>query len=234
MHTILVVDDELGIRQMTKNFLQLNGFDVITAENGKVALEKITKKMPDLILLDIEMPEMDGFSVLEQLRERESTRDIPVILLTAHILSDADLDRCHRGVATILGKGLFTAEEMLHHVETALTRQHPLSRSAQGLVRRAMTYIHAHYSDPLNREEIAEHIGISADYLTDCFHQELGITPITYIRRYRIRRACELLRDSDESITQIALAVGFSDGAHFTRAFTREVGVSPRTYRRSR
>ena len=119
------------------------------------------------------------------------------------------------------------------HTETALARQHTLSKTAQGLIRKAMTYIQAHYAESLSREEIAEHISISADYLTDCFRQELGITPITYLRRYRIHQACELLRNTEQSITQVALAVGFSDGAHFTRTFTREMGVTPRAFRRN-
>jgi AraC-like DNA-binding protein len=97
-----------------------------------------------------------------------------------------------------------------------------------------MAYIHAHYAETITREEIADHVGISADYLTDCFRQELSITPITYIRRYRIRQACELLQNSELSITQVALAVGFSDSAHFTRTFQREMNITPRAYRRSK
>jgi transcriptional regulator GlxA family with amidase domain len=97
-----------------------------------------------------------------------------------------------------------------------------------------MAYIHTQYAEPLSREEIADHVGISADYLTDCFRQELGITPSTYIRRYRIRRACELLQGTNQSITQIALVVGFSEGAHFTRTFQREMGTTPRAYRDSK
>ena len=85
-----------------------------------------------------------------------------------------------------------------------------------------------------DQHRIAHHVGISADYLTDCFRQELGIPPITYIRRYRIRQACELLRNSDQPITQIALAVGFSDSAHFTRTFQREMKVTPRAYRHNK
>ncbi|PJF23840.1 MAG: ATPase, partial [Phototrophicales bacterium] len=126
------------------------------------------------------MPVMDGFAVLEELQARESTRDIPVIILTARLLSEADLERCNRGVAAILGKGLFSAEETLAHIETALRKQPALSGATQALIRKAMTYIHAHYAEPLTREEIADHIGISADYLTDCFRQELGVTPIAY------------------------------------------------------
>ncbi|MEJ5202979.1 MAG: helix-turn-helix transcriptional regulator, partial [Anaerolineales bacterium] len=68
-------------------------------------------------------------------------------------------------------------------------------------------------------------------YLTDCFRQEFGITPLTYLRRYRIKQACDLLQTTDLTITQIALNVGFSDSAHFTHTFIREMGLSPRAFR---
>ena len=232
--TVLVVDDDPGILEMHSRLVEESGRRAVTARNGREALTLIEEQIPDLILLDLMMPEMDGFAVLDELRSRESTRDIPVIILTAHLLSDADLERCNQGVATILSKGLFSAEEMLGHVETALARQHTLNRATQQLVRKTMAYIHTHYAEPITREEIAKHAGISADYLTDCFRLELGITPITYIRRYRIRQACELLQSSEKSITQIALAVGFSDGAHFTRTFQREMNMTPSAYRRNR
>jgi CheY-like chemotaxis protein len=230
--TVLVVDDDPSILAMHSRMIEQAGHLALTARNGWEALTLVEAQTPDLILLDLMMPEMDGFAVLEELRARESTRAIPVIVLTARLLSDADLERCNQGVTTILGKGLFTAEETLRHVETALARQHTLSRATQQLVRKAMAYIHARYSAPLPREEIADHIGISADYLTDCFRQELDITPSIYIRRYRIRQACELLRDTNQSITQVAMTVGFSDSAHFARTFLREIGVTPKAYRR--
>ena len=225
---VLVVDDDPGTLDLHSRLVEQTGRRVLTARNGREALKLIEGQIPDLVLLDLTMPEMDGFAVLEELRARESTRDIPVIILTARLLSEADLDRCNQGVATILGKGLFSAEETLGHVEAALARQHTLNRATQHLICKAMAYIHTHFSEPLSREEIAEHVGISADYLTDCFRQELGITPISYIRRYRIHQACELLRSSEQPITQIALAVGFSDSAHFTRTFQRELNMTPR------
>jgi signal transduction histidine kinase/DNA-binding LacI/PurR family transcriptional regulator/CheY-like chemotaxis protein len=231
--TVLVVDDDPGILEMHSRLVEGTGRRAITARNGREALTRLEEQIPDLILLDLMMPEMDGFAVLDELRLREATRDIPVIILTARLLSDADLERCNRGVASILGKGIFSAEETLRHVESALSRQHTLNRVTQQLIRKAMAYIHEKYAEPITREEIADHIGISADYLTDCFRQELGITPINYIRRYRIHQACELLRHTNQSITQIALAVGFSDSAHFTRTFQREMKVTPRAYRHS-
>jgi YesN/AraC family two-component response regulator len=218
---------------MHRRLVEQIGHQVLTARNGREALATLDHTRPDLILLDLMMPEMDGFAVMEALRLREATRDIPVIVLTARTLSEADLERCHRGVATILGKGLFSAQETLGHIEAALARQPTLGRATRQLIRRAMAYIHKHYAEPISRETIADAIGISADYLTDCFHQELGVTPSIYIRRYRIRQACELLRNTEHAITHIALTVGFSDSAHFTRTFQREIGLTPRAYRRS-
>jgi signal transduction histidine kinase/DNA-binding LacI/PurR family transcriptional regulator/CheY-like chemotaxis protein len=230
--TVLVVDDDPGILDMHSRLVEQAGCGVLTARNGREALAVLEYARPDLILLDLNMPEMDGFAVLDALHSRQSTRDIPVIILTARLLSDADLERCNRGVASILGKGLFSAEETLGHIQAALERRSALGGATRQLVRQAMVFIHEHFAEAISREAIANHIGISADYLTDCFRQELSITPVTYIRRYRIRQACELLRSTDQSITQIALSVGFSDSAHFTRTFMREVGLTPKAYRR--
>ncbi len=230
--TVLVVDDDPGILALHTRLVEQTGRRALTARHGREALAVLEQARPDLILLDLNMPEMDGFAVLDALRERESTRAIPVIILTARLLSEADLERCHRGVANILAKGVFSAAETLAHIEAALERRSPLGGATRQLVRRAMAFIHAHYAEAIDRDAIAAHIGISPDYLTDCFHQALGVTPLNYIRRYRIRQAGELLRTTEQSITQVALSVGFSDSAHFTRTFLRETGLTPKAYRR--
>ncbi len=231
--TVLLVDDDPGVLEVNQRLVEQAGCRPILARNGKEALTALETTLPDLILLDLMMPEMDGFSVLDALRERESTRNIPVIILTAKTLSDADLERCNRGVATILTKGVFNTAETLSHIEAVLNQQNTLSQPTQRLVRQAVAWIHTHYAESLTREDIAQRINISPDYLTDCFRQEMGITPITYLRRYRIRKACDLLKNTDMSITEVAMAVGFSESAHFTRTFHHEVGLTPRAYRRT-
>jgi signal transduction histidine kinase/DNA-binding LacI/PurR family transcriptional regulator/DNA-binding response OmpR family regulator len=233
-HSILVVDDDPGILDLHSRLVKQIGCRPITARNGREALEEIGRAVPDLILLDLMMPEMDGFAVLEQLQAREALRNVPVIIVTARVLSESDLAHFHRGVASILSKGMFTAAETLEHIGAALERQQTLGRATQQLVHRAIACIHVRYAEPLTRDDIARQVGISADYLTDCFHQELGITPMTYLRRYRILRARSLLETSELPILQIAMQTGFSDGTYFTRTFQREVGMSPRAYRRSR
>jgi len=81
---ILVVDDEVDIVNTVQYRLKACDFDVITANNGKEGLEKVINEKPDLVLLDINMPVMDGHEMLERLRSRPDLRNIPVIMLTAY------------------------------------------------------------------------------------------------------------------------------------------------------
>lgn len=232
--TILVVDDDPGTLEMHARIVQSHSptHRVLRARNGREALERLQQEPVDLVLLDLMMPELDGFAVLTAMREQEATRAIPVIVLTGQVLTASEMARLNRGVTAVLGKGLFSVAETLTHIGTALERKRKLNSEAQRLVRQAMAYIHEHYADPLTREEIARHVGLSEDYLTACFHQELGKTPIAYLNGYRVYQAKRLLRESAQTITEIALAVGFSDSGYFTRIFKREVGLSPQAYRR--
>ena len=231
---VLVVDDDPGILELHSRIIEQAGHRAVTAHGGRAALEVLGHTRPDLILLDLMMPDLDGFAVLDALRARETTRDVPVIVLTARTLDEGDIERLNRGVVTIMGKGLFSTTETLDRIEAALARQHVLGGPTQRLVRRAMGFIHTHYAEPLTREQIASYIHFSPDYLTDCFRQEQGVTPMEYLNRYRIYQARKLLENSDLTITQIAQAVGFSESAHFTRTFQREVSMTPRAYRRSK
>jgi two-component system alkaline phosphatase synthesis response regulator PhoP len=89
---ILAVDDERHIVRLVQVNLERQGYEVVTAFDGKEALEKVESESPDLIVLDVMMPYMDGFEVLQNLKKNQSTRDIPVIMLTAKA-QDADVFR---------------------------------------------------------------------------------------------------------------------------------------------
>jgi signal transduction histidine kinase/AraC-like DNA-binding protein len=231
--TILVVDDDPGTLEFHTRLVQQQMADcrVMQARTGREALEKMEHVRPDLVLLDLMMPEMDGFSVLDAMRAQEATRDVPVIVLTGQVLTEADMARLNRSVATILSKGSFTAQETLSHIQSALAHHRALGRASQRLVRKVIAFIHAHYAEPLTRDQIADYVAVSPDHLTDCFHQEMGMTLLTYLNRFRIARARALLETSDWSVTKVAVTVGFSSGSYFSRIFQREVGMSPRVYR---
>jgi DNA-binding response OmpR family regulator len=193
--TILIVDDDASIREMNARIVQAQSSThrVLKARDGREALEMMRHRPVDLVLLDLMMPELDGFGVLEAMREAEATRDIPVIVLTSKLLTEVDMLRLNRGVATVLEKGMFSVEETLVHIEEVLALNHKLGSEAQRLVRKGMAYLHEHYSESITRDMIARYVGVSDDYLTRCFQQELRMPPMTYLTRYRIHQAKELL-----------------------------------------
>jgi DNA-binding response OmpR family regulator len=82
MKKILIIDDEPNICLVVKKFLEIKGFSVLTAKSGKAGLKAMREHVPDLILLDINMPKMDGFSVLEKLKNEHKTMSVPVIVLS--------------------------------------------------------------------------------------------------------------------------------------------------------
>jgi signal transduction histidine kinase/AraC-like DNA-binding protein len=233
---ILVADDEPGMLEMHTRVIetQLPDCQVLQAKNGYEALEVIQQERPDLVLLDLMMPELDGFGVLEAMQQGGVGRNIPVIVLTGQALTEEDIARLNQGVASVLGKGLFSVEETLDQIEAALMRRRKLGGEIQQVVRRAMAYIHEHYAEPLTRGDVARYVGLSERHLTRCFRQEVGVTPITYLNRYRVRRAKTLLESGQKGITEIAMDVGFSSGGYFARVFRQEVGVSPRAYQQGK
>jgi signal transduction histidine kinase/AraC-like DNA-binding protein len=107
-----------------------------------------------------------------------------------------------------------------------------LPPQVSALVRQAVAYMHDHCGEAISREEIAEALGVSANYFSRVFRRELGLSPWQYLSRLRIMRAKKLLADSDMSVTDVAIAVGFSDTAYFSRVFRKEAGRSPQAYRR--
>jgi signal transduction histidine kinase/AraC-like DNA-binding protein/ABC-type sugar transport system substrate-binding protein len=230
---VLVVDDDAEMRDLVSRAIRRAGAEPQRADNGREALAAMRLTRPDLVLLDLSMPDMDGFETLAAMHADTNLADVPVVVLTGREIEEADLDRLEGCVAGILTKGVFTVTEIAARVESVLANPAPLGAATQRLVRSAIAYIEAHQAEPIKREDIAGHIAITPDYLTDCFHQELGITPMAFLNRYRIRRARELLDTTDMSVTEVAMATGFGGVSQFTRTFHKAVGISPRAYRRS-
>jgi hypothetical protein len=119
--TVLIVEDDEQAREMLRRALAKDGWQVIEAENGRRALEKLKDVTPALILLDLMMPEMDGFEFMQQLRQRPDCRLVPVVVITAKDITDDDRSRLNGEVARILRKSSLTMQELVAEVRT-LTR----------------------------------------------------------------------------------------------------------------
>ncbi len=132
------------------------------------------------------------------------------------------------------GFGVMATTTLLQ-LATFLSRCYSRSRSPQSKsllrVAEAISHIQRHYADPITLDELIEISGMSRRNFLRTFESTMGDPPIKYLIRLRVRHACKLLRHSDQSITEIAMAVGFSDSNYFSRQFRMRTGSSPRDYR---
>jgi signal transduction histidine kinase/AraC-like DNA-binding protein len=230
---ILVIDDDADTRTLYRHMIA-HSFPqqrVIEAKDGAEALEMIQYELPSLILLDLMMPEMNGFAVLEVLRSNERTWHIPVVVISGQMLSLADVQRLDHAQVVFQSKDILSDHELADLLQSQLEPGQGLARQTSVLVKRALAYIHKHYDETLSRQAIADAVGVSKNYLSQIFHQELGISPWEYLNRYRIKQAKQLLRNSAQSISWVACQVGFEDASYFGRVFRKQVGCSPQTYR---
>ena len=120
--SILVVEDDPGIREMLCRQLRKENWKVVEAENGKEALFKLNKYTPKLILSDLMMPEMDGFELVHRLRQHEQWRDIPVIILTAKSITSEDRQKLNGEVSQIFEKGSYQRSVLFEEVSRLLDR----------------------------------------------------------------------------------------------------------------
>ncbi len=118
---VVIAEDDAQIANLVRFKLEKSGFSVMHGENGKIALELITEHRPDLVILDVMMPIMDGFELLRSLKEGEDTRDIPVIMLTARGMEADVLKGFESGAVDYLTKP-FSVAELVARIRSVLAR----------------------------------------------------------------------------------------------------------------
>ncbi|OGE73798.1 MAG: hypothetical protein A3I07_02220 [Candidatus Doudnabacteria bacterium RIFCSPLOWO2_02_FULL_42_9] len=120
---ILVVEDDITMREIVEHKLTTSGFTVVTADNGPTAIELWKKEKPDLVLLDLMLPEMDGFQILETIRKDPETAETPVIVLS-NLFSKEDVQKA-KGlkIDEFMIKAYYTTEEILTKIDEVLKKK---------------------------------------------------------------------------------------------------------------
>jgi CheY-like chemotaxis protein len=118
---VLLVEDDTTMRLVLRRMLEREGWSVTEAEHGRVALECVAQTRPDLILLDLMMPEMNGFQFIDALRQNPEWRSLPIVIITAHDLSPSDYLRLKGDVEQILQKGAYSRDQLLQEVRDRVT-----------------------------------------------------------------------------------------------------------------
>ena len=250
--SIAVVEDDEEIAAYLKG--QLDGeFRVCTYPNGKVALAGILKDIPDLVISDVMMPEMDGTTLCAKLKANINTNHVPVILLTAksrdedklegletgadaYVVKPFNMDILRRTILNLLAvrrtlKNKFTGQESQEDKVDDVGLQSPDDK----LMERIMNVINSNLSDSeLSVDDIADKAGISRVHLYRKMKEITNQTPHNFIKNLRLKQAAKLLADPHQSITEVMYAVGFSNAASFSTMFKSMYGLSPRDYQRSK
>ena len=128
---VLIVDDDAVLRQLLRRTLEPEGYTIVEAENGRAALERLREITPSVILLDLMMPEMDGFEFVTEFRRHEGWRAIPIVVITARDLSREDRERLNGYVEKILQKGEHGRDHLLAEVrelvQSSVARRRPIA-----------------------------------------------------------------------------------------------------------
>lgn len=247
---ILVVEDNTKVREFTINELSPY-FQIVEAANGKEGLFVALKKIPDLIISDVMMPEMDGFEFCKKLKENELTSHIPVILLTAKADEDSQLEGIRSGADDFILKP-FKTNQILARAEKLIELRAQLrvrysSRNFISPKDIAITSTDERFLEKI--QEIVDNDLSDSNFTVDEFSKKLGmsrmqlhrkLTALTglsttaYIRDQRLRMAIQRLEKSGDNISEIAYAVGFSSPSYFIKTFKETYSMTPAEYQESK
>ncbi|ELS03771.1 response regulator containing a CheY-like receiver domain and an HTH DNA-binding domain [Xenococcus sp. PCC 7305] len=127
---LLLIDDDPNLILLVKDYLEFRGYNVVTAENGREALEVLDQNIPDMIICDVMMPEMDGYSLVQHIRQEPQTNTIPVLFLSAKGQSQDRVKGLNEGADVYMVKP-FEPEELVAQVESSLKQ---IKRLSQGRI----------------------------------------------------------------------------------------------------
>ncbi len=252
---ILIIEDDARTRNLFMDCLDSEGFCAIGAENGLEGVTKVQKHLPDLVICDVTMPKLDGYGVLANLRQNPLTAITSFIFLTAST-SKAELRKgMELGADDYLTKPT-TVEELLKAIATRLEKRASLrswynNKAVQPVaeqqkeenanqsifppapeLQEVFKFIEANYHQPITLCDVAQAVGYSPAYLTNRVGSQTGHTVNRWIVERRMVAARSLLQNTDQSVEQVANALGYQNTCHFSRQFRQHHGAPPQAWRK--
>jgi DNA-binding response OmpR family regulator len=245
---VLVIEDNPDLRTFISRSLS-GQFRVLEAKDGQSGLTQAVETVPDLVISDIMMPELDGITLCQKLKTDPRTSHIPVILLTAKADTDSKLGGLGNGADDYLIKP-FQLEELQLRIHNLIAqRQHLRHQYSRQLIlepqaitvlpvderflQKALSVVEAHLEDSaFDVETFGREIGMSRSHLHRKLTALTSQSPSEFIRTLRIKRAASLLRQQHGNVSEVALAVGFSSLNYFTKCFRDQYGQNPSEYAR--
>ena len=249
---VLIVEDNRDVREYISMQLK-DRYRLAMARDGKEGLRMATELVPDIIITDLMMPEMDGYELCQAVKQSAVLDHVPVIIVTAKTTQEDKLRGLQMGVDAYIYKP-FNAEELAVSVGNLLEKHRLLRESyiqaaaehkpdaAEALpapdrafLDRLDTVVYEMMAvSAISIDAVAEKLCMSTQQLRRKLNAVSGDTPAAYVRSLQMKKAKEMLdRNGDLPINEVAMACGYYDTSHFTRAFKQAMGVTPTQYKKT-
>ncbi len=243
---VLIVEDNRDVATYIYRLLE-NDYQCVFAVNGRNGLEMALELVPDIIVSDVMMPEMDGIELTELLKNDERTSHIPIVLLTAKATEADKIEGLKTGADAYLMKP-FNKEELFVRLEKLLELRRTLQERYKDVrfpvvkvnpgredifIQKIRQAIEAHIDDPeLGIAQLCSAVHLSSTQVFRKVKALTGENPTIFIRQVRLHKAMELLRTTNRSVSEIAYDLGFTDPNYFSRVFSEAFGMAPSAARK--
>ena len=239
-YDILIVEDELAIRTSLVDLMEITGVSVRSAENGKVGLEKVGEKTPDLIISDVMMPEVDGYDFLKGIRANPKTRLVPFIFLTAKVELESKLHGMELGADGYITKPFEFRELNLKVRNLLLTKERysqqklqdpsPVEEHSQDTVflkKLNLSLEEQLENTSLSTEDLAAQLNMSLSTFSRRLKKLTGLSPNQFMKEFRLKKAKDMIGVNYGTLSEIATKTGFSTLSYFSQSFKEHFGKNP-------
>lgn len=256
-YTVLVAEDNAELRLLMQETFA-GQYNVITCENGLIGWNTAAEQIPDLIISDVMMPEMDGFTLCEKLKTDERTSHIPVILLTAKSSQNDQVSGLETGADIYLTKpfstkilalnvrNLLAAREKMRERfsnqisllpdvaaatvnDTAITFTNPVD---QEFLEKVIQIVNDHMEDPdFGVEKLSRKVAMSAPVLYKKIKAVSNMSVNDFVKSLRLKKAAQLLQETDLTVYEVAYSVGYNDRKYFSKEFKKQFGKLPSAFK---
>ncbi len=247
---ILIVEDNTDLRKYISGNLSRQ-YQILEAENGREGLNKAIESIPDLVISDLMMPEMDGVEMCDRLKKDTRTNHIPLIMLTAKADRDSKLESLEMGADDYIIKP-FDAEELQVRVKNLIEQRrklreryrkeflmdptgHEIPPPEDEFLGRVMNCLNKHLTESeFNVEHLGKELGLSRSQLYRKILALTDYTPSEFIRNLRLRMAARMFLEGHRNVTKVLYMAGFNTPTYFTESFRELYGLNPSDYIRQK
>lgn len=231
---LLIADDEnleLKVLEKTVKKHFVDELEIFASSNGRKASQICDEVKPDIALLDIEMPGMNGIELAKYIKEKYA--ECIIIFITAYDRFDYAIEAMHIKAFDYLLKP-WKEERLCELINTSIENVRSMQKtdsivhSQKDVIK---DYIDRNYKKDISAKDVAGILGYSDVYFSKVFKQLFDDNFINYLTKIRIDRAKVLLKDVSFNIKEVGKSVGYADSNYFTKVFKRSIGISPSEYR---